>query len=556
MNQRKNIFLTCITLFGIHSALVAVFTNYLHQHCWGYYQLYAHNLASARKFFNNASANTPQYEKFTLIGQVELLFEQKEYKKIIELYKKHAAFFDKKVSLKKIYALSLAKTGCTQKSDAVFIALNKQHPTETEIAFYAINAYINNKDLHNALNAIAILLAQNNNVQHLFIFYFLQAQIYMKMNDLVQAKAATQMALKCNPDFDKGWLLFSILAEKEGAWDEAVTGYKTFLALQSSTEPNDQIQKHVLELVLAQEKSINQRHAPNHLLERFNEAVLHVKNKNYNQALICINHCIQKEPNNKTYALLKIEILVALNQLHELADYCQYHIDQNKADDFWYKIVHRIACKEKSFTPYVISLLEKISAQSHNVIASLYLADIHIQQKEWEKASKIFEQLTDHIQDNDLACTTMHKLATMYFIQKKYDKAIITLKKNLSHHSNHVASLNLLAYIYIVKKELDKAEKFIAKARALDIENPHLMDTFALLYYEREQYEEAKKLLDKALKAAPKDATIILHRAQIAYQEHDFAYAQKLATLAKKEAFYDHEHHMAEEFNTKWFPRR
>lgn len=493
------------------------FIDRIQKNCWGHYQLYQGNHSFAFQLLNAAGHNAPQYEKFTLAGRVELLFETQQYKDIVTLYHQNRSLFDTKVSLKKTYALSLAKLEKTKESDAIFIELNKTYPTETEIAFYAVNAYINNKDLHNALNVTTILLAHNNHMHNTFIFYFLQAQIYLQMNDLEKAKIAVQTALKLNPDFDKGWLLFSVLAEQEKDFDQAIHGYNTFLSLQKSTASDYQIKKHILELALAQEKATKKSNGPNHLLNRFNETLTHTKNKNYNQALICIEHCIQQEPNNKIYSLLKIETLIHLKQYKKLADYCSFLINQYKTDSYWYNIVHYIARKEKLFIPHAILLLEKQITQDQ-ITPLLYLADIYIQQKQWVNALQTLEQLSPHIQDSLLSCAVDHQCAVMHFMQKQYDRTAAALEKNLINHPHHIPSLNLLADVYITSKKFKKALKLIAKARAIDAKNPHLMDTHALLFYEQKQYAEAKELLNKALALAPTDATIILHLAQVTYK--------------------------------------
>lgn len=530
------------------------FATNIHQHCWGHYRLYQGDKPLAWRLLNKVGKNQAEYEKFTFAGKVELLFENKQYNEIITLYNANQTYFDSKIYLKKMYALSLAKTGKFQQSDHIFMQLNKQHPTDSEIGFYAVNAYITQKDLHNALQIINQLLT-NNNSNNNFIFYFLQSQIYLELNNLTQAKISAEKALQLNPDFDKAWLLFSIVAEKEESWEKAIEGYNAFLSLQKNSTTDQQIKRHILELMLLQEKSIKNNKTTNHLLDRFNEALVYTKHKNYKQALTCINVCTKQEAENKTYALLKIEILLHLKEYKQLADYCSFLINQNTADNYWHTAIHYIARKEKAFLPHAISLLEHYAAHN-NTTALLYLAHIYIVTKQWNKAESILKTLSFSLQDKPLACAVNHQLALIYFLQEQYHLVIETLKNNLTHFPNHVPSLNLLANAYIETKNIEKAEKIIAKARVIDTKNPHLMDTQAVVLLEQGQLTQAKDLLSKALAIAPSDATIILHLAQIEYQEGDLVHAQELLDQAKKEAFYDHEHRMAKKLYNTWFPRQ
>lgn len=552
-DHTRVLYFSCIFIYT-SSLFAKNFATSIHQCCWGHYELYKGNKSVAWRLLHNVGTLEPQYDKFTLVGKAELLFENQQYKEIIKLYKHNKHYFDQKILLKKMYALSLAKLGKTKESETVFIELNKQHPTDTEIAFYTVNVYINNKELNNALQVIDNLLSHTNG-HNSFIFYFLQAQIYLDMDNVTKAKVAIEHALKLNPDFDKAWLLFSIVAEKEQSWHKAIEGYNTFLSLQESSKVNQQLKRHVLELMLLQEKAAILNKTPNHLLDRFNQALSHIQHKNYKQALVCIEHCVEQEPHNKTYALLKIETLLHLKEYKQLTDYLSLLVSETSANNYWYLMINYITKKEKSFVTYAIRLLENLG-NKNNTTPLLYLAHIHIEQKQWQKATPILKQLSVFLEDKPLACAVNHQLALLYFIQEEYNLVIETLKNNLLAFPNHIPSLNLLANAYIETKNIQKAAKIIAKARVIDTKNPHLMDTHAVVLFEQGQYAKAKDLLTKALALAPNDATIILHLAQVAHQEGDLVHAQELLEQGKKEAFYDHEHHMAKKLYTTWFPRQ
>lgn len=541
-------------LLKTHALLPNNFAVSIHQYCWGHYKLYEGNKALASKLFHNAGNLQPQYNKFTLSGKVELLFENQQYKEIIALYHENRDYFEQKIILKKMYALSLEKTGKKKESETIFIELNKQCSTDTEIAFYTANIYINNKNLHNALQVIDTILAHQN-THNSFIFYFLEAQIYLDMGNITEAKKAVENALKLNPAFDKAWLLFSLVAEQEQLWNKAIEGYNTFLSLQESAKINQQLKRHILELMLLQEKAASLHKTPNHLVDRFNQALSHMQHKNYKQALICIEHCVKQELHNKTYALLKIEALLHVKEYKQLADYFTILLNQDNPQNYWYLMIDYIVKKEKNFLPYAVSLLEHLGNKT-NTTPFLYLAHIYIQDKQWENAQKILKQLSVFLKDTPLACTVNHQLALIYFIQEQYNLTIQTLKNNIENFPNHICSLNLLANAYLETKNILKAAKIIAKARVIDTKNPHLMDTHAAILFEQMQYKQAKDLLTKALAFAPNDATIILHLAQIAHQEGNLVHAQELLKKAKKEAFYDHEHRMAEKLYNAWFPRQ
>lgn len=555
--NKKNILLKAyygIIFMSIFPLLSNSFTTSILQNCWGHYERYNGNKPAAQQLFNAVKQHKPEYDKFTLAGRVELLFDNKEYKEIVSLYNTNPTLFAQQESLK-IYALSLAKLGKTKESDAIFIKLNQENPSDSEIAFYAIYGYINNKDLHNALHIIDQLLSLNSS-RGSFIFYFLQAQIFLEMNDVTQSKTAVKKALALNPDFDKAWLLFSILSEQEQLWQDAIKGYTTFLSLQQKTPSSEPIKKRIFELALLQEKATKKHKAPNHLLDRFDEALIHVEHKHYKQALVCIEHCITHDPENKNFALLKIEILLHLKEYNTLADFCILLIKQNEPENNdWYKMVYYLTRKEKQFTPYAITLLKNNTIQN-GPTPLLYLADMYIQEKQWPDAEKILTDLLISVKDKDLRGVIQHQLGMIYFIQKHYENAITILNEHLADFPNHVPSLNLLANAYITTKNIKKAAKIVARGRVADPKNPHLMDTHALILFHQKNYAQAQKLLTHALMLAPTDATIILHLAEIAYIEGDITKTKELISKAKEHAFYDHEHQAVKELDNKLFPRQ
>jgi tetratricopeptide (TPR) repeat protein len=215
---------------------------------WANYQSFSGNKQEAQAWFKQILG--VKNSIYTYKGYIYFLFEHEDYQQIINIMQHMNDTFKHDIDIQRMYALSLLNTGKIKPADERIIALNIEYPHNTEIAFYAVNSYLRRQEFENALLTINNLLNNRPTRPNDFIFHFLKAQVYTRMNENRKAKEAVQDALKLHPGFDKGWLLLSVLTEEEGNLPEAIKNYTTFLGL--SKEPQQEIEQHLLQLSLKQ----------------------------------------------------------------------------------------------------------------------------------------------------------------------------------------------------------------------------------------------------------------------------------------------------------------
>lgn len=148
--------------------------------------------------------------------------------------------------------------------------------------------------------------------------------------------------------------------------------------------------------------------------------------------------------------------------------------------------------------------------------------------------------------------------AVGYFMQKKYDEALVSLNKGVklvfnnnllmadfysimgdTYHSlnsnaeafssyenalryspdNAVVLNNYAYYLSLENKELEKAKRMAARANELSPDNPTYLDTYAWVLYKSGAYEEALPLMQKVMQLDPDPSGVVMeHYGDILYK--------------------------------------
>lgn len=198
-----------------------------------------------------------------------------------------------------LFAQVLQQAGYQTAADQKFIRLLSQAKDQQEVALHAAQVFLRRKEPENALETIKKYLDHAPGSTSNFVFHFLQAQIYLAMNNNEEALKQLNLSLDLQPTFDKAWLLFALLHEQKGALPNAIKGYTTFLEV--SPVPSAQIQEHLLNLVIKQKLLEAKEQKLEIDTTCFDQAVLLFKHNKYQEALKIIDKCL-KEPhdtNNK-----------------------------------------------------------------------------------------------------------------------------------------------------------------------------------------------------------------------------------------------------------------
>lgn len=488
---------------------------------------------------------------YSIKGYILLLAETKNFKKIVDYIPTHAEKFAHDVTIQSTFAHALAHVGKQQESDALFIRLNEQFPTQQDIAFQAVQALVRNKKIDDALTVAQNIVNKSVHKHSNFIFYFLQSQLYIQLGKLEEAKNAAQECVSLQPHFFKAWLMIGLVEEQLGNIDKAIQGYSAFL--QTSQQPNAQIEQHIVALTLKQANPPSSKNIGLMSKPSLEKAVLMFKQKRYQQALASINECIKINAQDPRIKLFKIQILVHMKQEDEAIAHLAAWIKQEPNQQIWFSALHlliHLDISEKKIIGTLLSLKENIP---NNQWFSLYLADLYTRIHAYDDALDQLHQACIYADNTQLKADIYFQMAVIHYERGTYDQMAYILDQGLTHALSHAPFLNLAAYFYATKgKQIDKAENLIAQALRLDPSNQHYLDTRAVILYKQGAYEKAELLLSGLLTQTENDGTILLNLAKAKYKLGKLEEAYSLVQQAQPVVHNTHEHITLKKLEQKW----
>lgn len=515
--MKKKFFLTyliCITTV----ALCTDNTTTLHRYFWANYKHFSGSIpyssasiSEAEKWYTKLFSSHASL--YTYKGYVTFLADTKRFKEIINLMPSLSEKFAKDPDMQLIFVHALTETKQPKKAENLIITLSQSFKTHAEISLLAAQTYIQRQEVENALLTINSFLNSTPRKPHNFIFYFLQSHIHAQLNQLPLALESIKKCLDMHPHFDKGWLLYASLYEKEGQIKEALSGYSTFLELSGG---NNHIQKHLLSLTLKHQ--LIEKNKENLLSSKvhIDNALILFKQQRYTQALAHINSCIAQDPTNIECKLLKINILSAMKNFDEIA--CSL-ITWNKEvpnNAIWPKTLSLLAYNAMPHTQIMTTFQTMLDHQPNNLWCNLYCADACLRNKNNTQAVQCLEKALTCQTDTTLAAKISYQLALLHYEQSNYTSMLSALKKAHKLNPQCPHTNNTLAYYWATKgKDLKKAQSYIEKALALHNENPYFLDTQAVILYKEKKYSQAHAILQKL--ENHNNGTMMLHLAKVHY---------------------------------------
>lgn len=524
--MKKNLLL----LFALLATPHALLTNNestFHRYLWANYNHFSGNLNSAQDWYKTLfNSNCSLY---TYKGYLNFLLDTKQHTRIIELIPSLEKKFEHDPEIQLIFVLALEKNNHISQADDRLIAINSRFKTHAEIALRATQTYMRRKELENALLTIKTFLNNSPRRPNNFVFYYLEAQINLQLNNPTQALASITSCLDMHPHFDKGWLLQATLNEQRGALQEAITGYGTFLELSGN---NAAIEKHLASLILRHKQTPT--HSP------FNKSYLDqalslYEKKDYTTALTHLTTYLKQHPNNEQAQLLHIRITAQLNQFDKLLTISSQLIAQQPknsacAPQTLYLLAYADIPHEK-----VITLLQQLTQQHPtNYWLPLYAADLCLRNNKTSDAIPLLEQALHHSSDNALNAKIYCQLSLIDYEHADHAKMLTHLEQGYKLDNNQPHLNNMLAYYWATTgKDCIKAENFMNKALAKDKNNPYFLDTHALILYKQKKYAHAQHILEQL--HTNHTATSLLHLAKVHYKLNNkkeaILYTQQAASL-------------------------
>ena len=255
-----------------------------------------------KKFLENERRPGYMYK-----GLLHLLQQTNNNNQIILLMPSIEPSFAHDTETQLLFAQALQQAGDQNAADQKFIRLLDKAKDNQQVAFQAAQVFLRRKEPENALQTVKDYLSCAPGNPSNFIFYFLEAQIYLWMDKKQEALASIEKSLDLQPSFDKGWLMFALLHEQEGQLKKAIKGYTTFLDL--SNTPSLHIQEHILRLAFKQKLLEAQEQQLKVDMSCFDQALAFFKAHKYKEALQAIDRCLIQQPKDTDAKVLKVQTL-------------------------------------------------------------------------------------------------------------------------------------------------------------------------------------------------------------------------------------------------------
>ncbi|MFI5332684.1 MAG: tetratricopeptide repeat protein [Candidatus Babeliales bacterium] len=521
----------------------------IHRYLWANYNQFGGNQTMAAQWYTNLiNANAPLY---MYKGYITFLYDTHNVQQIVLLMPKLQEAFSNDPDIQLLFARALDQVGKHEQAAAMIIRLSNTFKTNAEIVFQAASLYIQRKEPKNALKIIDDLLNNSPRKPNNFIFYFLKAQILVSLNQLKEALKNVKLCLEMYPQFDKGWLMRALLEEQLGQLDEAVKGFSTFLGV--SATPNKEIEQHLTQLLYKQK--IEQKRLDSLMLNKscLEKALILADQKQYHQALKHLDICSEEQPNDADVYLLKIQILMSLQEYAQAAHIIKERLTKEPHNELWYQTLHLI-CRNGLTMQKAIALLGDVATKNPDLLLPyLYLADLHIRSDQKDSALLNLTKAAERASDPQLKVKILFQMGVLYYQHDAMDAMVKVLEQGMNLNSEFPPLLNLLAYHYATQgSDLTKAQKLISKALGKQPHNPHFIDTQAVIYYQQTHYTKALELLQSAIKQVPLDIMVLKHMGQTYYRLGNHQKARETLTKALSVATTDEEKNMCTNLLKSW----
>ncbi|MDY6820113.1 MAG: tetratricopeptide repeat protein [Deferribacterota bacterium] len=428
---------------------------------------------------------------------------------LLEGIKKHKdpdLYFKLGILYGKIYdncneALSYLEKAISLKKDAKYLLATAE-------CYENIGEYVKALDVYDSL------LKKNENP----LFHYRKGIIYTKLNMFEQAKKEYMKAIEVG-DHLKSYLNLSEIYIIQKNYDEAIgllkkviddfgdilVAKKRLAEIYSETGEN----KKALELFTSIIDKLDDENKAKILKEI---GFLYLNNNKYDKAYEYFKKVLEIQPSDYQ-TLYFIAFISELNKNYKRAEeYYLKALEIRKDFAFAKKRLAVTYINEGKFEE-AEDMLESIDNASIDVDYYLIKSLLY---KKMDKIDNALDILLKAKKEYPASLEVLFELASIYEMQKEYDKCENILKEALALEPENPIFLNFLGYLYAeLGKNLDEAYKLINKALEKDPDNPAYIDSLAWVLYKQKRYKEAYKLQKKALRSNPSEEEFVKHMNSI-----------------------------------------
>ncbi|PJA34629.1 MAG: hypothetical protein CO187_00320 [Zetaproteobacteria bacterium CG_4_9_14_3_um_filter_53_7] len=462
----------------------------------------------------DAAAITPHIQLAALLLQTGRQVEAEQH--ITALLAEPALSNDQREELQLTRIRMLVSRGKMEEALALLDTLLKTQPAHLMAREMQARILANQERMDEALRAIKAAIS----AEDLPEFRLLQAQLFIKKNDLIQAKVSLQRMLQLEPDSDMAAIMLSGIALKQNKPEEAEDTLRQFLATHNEA-PNVSHslgkllieQNRIVEAIIVYRDADSASGGNSDILKSL--GMLYFRHQDFDKAAETFARLVQEEPTDhvRFYYAASLEALQKTQQAREVYE------SINPAGPMGMEAQVRLASiefGENKLKQAEKRLLNVVKLQPDQMEAQLMLTGLWLAQEQFQKLLSETEALLDN---SNIHPQILFNRAVAFEHLKQYDNVETMLMRVLAKNPKYSEALNFLGYTYAIQNiNLDKAETLIKRALQEKPNDGYYLDSLAWVYFQGGDYVKALATQKQALESISNDAVMFEHYGDILWK--------------------------------------
>lgn len=420
------------------------------------------------------------------------------------------------------------------------------YPVKVELFFELANAYADNGDLQEAIDALNEL---QNSMGVTDVITFNKFRIYSLMNKKEDAFKEIEAIIEKNPENPQYLILLGDLYIEDNQNDNAFKYYKL------AENINSENPSLILSLVNYYEKKGDRDSAEKEMRKAISDknvsfddklqlvtryvSVLQQNKQNMSDANSFFNSLLEQYPNNTQINLIYGGVLTLQDDKQKAIEQFQIFTFANPGEPNGYENLLRIYIPDNN-----MNMVVEISTMAIKNIPTapqfyFYLGGAKSQQNKYSEALRVFE---DGIKNATMPNSTVEsdfygQIGDINHYLGNDEKAFECYEKALNLNPQNLPVLNNYSYyLSLQKRDLDKAERMSGITIKVEPTNQTYLDTYGWILFEQKSFVTAKIYIEKAIEYGAKEpsAEVYEHYGDVLFMLDEKEKAIKQWQTAKK----------------------
>lgn len=404
--------------------------------------------------------------------------------------------------------------GKNKENIEIYNRLLNKYPAKIELYLEMANAYSDDKQYDNALNALDSLQKYSGDNPAIAINKF---RLYNMMDKKDEAFAEIQAMIDKSPNNIRFKLLMGDLYMQDNSYDKAQEYY------QQAGEIDKEDPNLILSMINFYERTGNKEQSTKEIESAVSNpkmeiedkmqlvgkyvAILRQNKQDIENANPLFDHLFNQYPNNSEINLLFGEVLLLQEDTDKALEQFEKYKDANPKDPTGYGKILEIVLSDSTFSDTTLNSIQEITEEGMQNIPDapeyyFYNAMAKLQQDKLEEGKRVLEMGLENANFRNpiIESDFYGQIGDIYHMQKKDDKAFEYYEQaiNINPHNLHVLN-NYSYYLSLERRDLDRAEKMSSITVKAEPTNPTFLDTYAWILFEQESYVLAKIYIEKAI---------------------------------------------------------